>query len=671
MIKRTFLVNNFKSIKDEALELNHLSSMNESIGGVITLIGPNNSGKSNLLQALVSFSKENFTQEMVREEEGILQTEKFLLAISLNADNQSFKLIKNQKNVLFNDKEIRDPNSSSIIPFTSFQTFASQYGYGEDDRLRIAFLLNNLINYFDLQDVILQHEKKSRLYSIIQNVKRRILQSNYHFNDTFIELAKFLSQANLEKYLSKEFIETHARAITLFNNALQNPNNYRLADNQFQTMILAKPNQNDINNLIAKITERLKDSFLGGDGLKTPISINPNIMPYDDKLSFSNTDLVLYPNNANNQNRFYNLLFKLVSDYSLNDLIKAYENFNNTGASSIAGLKNLQRKLNQKLEKISHDFSNIYHVNQQKYRFELDLESEKVFFQIFEGNQSISLDRQSTGFKWFFNFYFNMYSGNGLQAGDLVVMDEPATNLHVSGQIELLKFIREFGKNNNILIIISTHSPSLIDIDYLDEIRIIDKDEIGTHITNKFNAIKDANKKERTSDITAPIRSSLTITPNYLVEFKQKIVFVEGITDYGYLIAMRNKLSESNPEFQSLKFIPFDGVTDEKKNPKTNVSDLFNSIAYHPIVLVDSDAAGQDFVSKNKQSNLELLTLKDIDESFKEIEDLFDVEDKKLLNIENKKNPNALKLKNNPNLMTNVSKKTLENFKLLFKSLLK
>jgi len=670
MIKRTFIVENFKSIKSEYLELNHLASSEESFGGVITLIGPNNSGKSNLLQALTAFSNNEFPTDVIREEEGILQKEKLELAISLTVDNDSFKLKKNLKGVFFNDKVLGDKNLSSIIPFYTYETFLAIVRWGQDDRTRLAYFLNNLINYFDHPELVPDYEKNSQLRKIVMDLKQKIVAGNYLFTDTFLPLAKFLS-TDTSRLFNKEFADSHQRAMYLLVNAVSNPRERdgRWVDSQYISLIFNSPSPSDLNTVATKINEAEKGKELEKSIATLPTTLDPKILIYNDKINFSNNDLLLYPNPTNENHRFYGLLFNLIGEHKLTDLIQAYENFKTNGSNSIAGIKNLQRKLNLKLEKISQDFSNIYNVNVQKYRFELDLESDKVFFQIFEGNQSINLDKQSTGFKWFFNFYFNMYSGNGLKSGDLVVMDEPATNLHVSGQIELIKFIREFGKKNNILFVLSTHSPFLIDIDYLDELRIIDKDEIGTHITNKFNVIKDSNKKVRNSDLTAPIRSSLTISSNHLIQMNQIVVFVEGITDYGFLIAMRNKLSEANIDYQRLKFIPFDGVSDDKKNPKTNIHEIFNKITFKPIVLVDADAAGQDFATKNK-NNLEVLTLKDIDSNFKEIEDLFDPQDKKDLNIESKKNPNALKLKNNPHLLNKLEKTTINNFNLLFKSLL-
>lgn len=43
------------------------------------------------------------------------------------------------------------------------------------------------------------------------------------------------------------------------------------------------------------------------------------------------------------------------------------------------------------------------------------------------------IEYQSTGFRWFFNLYFNFLCSNQLKSGDIVIMDEPATHLHPQG----------------------------------------------------------------------------------------------------------------------------------------------------------------------------------------------------------------------------------------------
>lgn len=520
MLKRSFLIENFKSIKDEVLELNQIATINEPVGGVITLIGPNNVGKSNILKALLSFGSNRIHTEDQREEFGVRAKSELKISTSVYENEKVFKLEKKQNAILLNGN-----------PFN-----------------------NNLPEY----------------------------------NETFI------------------------------------------------------------------------------------LPFNFKVLKYDDSVGFSNSDLRVSPNGNITASRFFTKLFTFIKDFTLQDLVSSYQSFNNYGGNSLHGIKSLEKELNKKLVMISENFSRIYGVNDQAYSFSLIFETGNIFFQISEGDNLISFDQQSTGFKWFFNFYFNMYAGNGLKPGDIVVMDEPATNLHVSGQIELLKFIREFGKNNGLLFVLSTHSPFLIDVDYLDEIRIIDKDHEGTKITNKFNVLKDISKTGKMgSDLIAPVRSALTVNSNVLIDLNQIVVFVEGITDYGYLVALRKFLSKKTPTFDRLRFIPIDGVNLKKNVSKTDMYKTLRNITLNPVILVDGDTAGIEFKKKNEGTGSEILTLKDINEKLTEMEDLFSVEDRKALNIDEKSQAIALRLKQNENLVEQLSKTTLNNFTLLFDSLIR
>ena len=96
--------------------------------------------------------------------------------------------------------------------------------------------------------------------------------------------------------------------------------------------------------------------------------------------------------------------------------------------------------------RLAKDFNDLYFAEEDKYEFKMTFETGKVFFELNRGNSGISLDYQSTGFKWFFNLYFNLLSETSLKPGDIIIMDEPATNLHVKGMIELRAFLKDFAE---------------------------------------------------------------------------------------------------------------------------------------------------------------------------------------------------------------------------------
>ena len=122
-----------------------------------------------------------------------------------------------------------------------------------------------------------------------------------------------------------------------------------------------------------------------------------------------------------------------------------------------------------------------------------------------------------------------------MKAGDIVLMDEPEIHLSIPGRRDLRKFIKKFAKDTGITFIATTHNPSFVDIDYLDELRIIknNKDGIGVKIQSNFSALADDEVDTLDSIINSfgILRSDLTR--------EYKIIFVEGITDYNYLTAFK------------------------------------------------------------------------------------------------------------------------------------
>ncbi|MDE6584711.1 MAG: hypothetical protein K2K15_04850 [Anaeroplasmataceae bacterium] len=213
-------------------------------------------------------------------------------------------------------------------------------------------------------------------------------------------------------------------------------------------------------------------------------------------------------------------------------------------------------------------------------------------------------------------------------------MDEPATNLHVQGQLELRKFLKSFAIKNDLTIVLATHSPFLIDLDYLDELRVVtNKDNISS-IENDFTTI-DINDP----DSLKPIKNALTVNNHILFDPDKLVVFVEGITDYNYLLAFKQVL---NIDFD-IVFLPIKGVGNIKesgyKEKQLEISKRLIQIKKHqPVLLVDADGAGKSIQSINKDdSELIVYSLADIDPNFKTIESVFSDEDIVNLKLKNEK----------------------------------
>ena len=248
-------------------------------------------------------------------------------------------------------------------------------------------------------------------------------------------------------------------------------------------------------------------------------------------------------------------------------------------------------------------------------------------------------------------FRSNVFARDNLTNGDIVILDEPATNLHVVGQKALRNQIKEFGVNNGITFVISTHSPFLIDSDYLDELRLVVKDGNDSKIFNKF--AEDFNAKDKV-DSFLPIYTALTVDKHILLNPNNILVFVEGITDYNYLTAFKNLF-----KIDGINFLPFQGLYQPSLVKK------LIKITKRPILLIDSDKPGEIFFERYKDyPELETHKLKDVNKEWTEIEDLFSPQDQKAFCTSDKKlNLSSFFKSNIANYAEVITKKTKDNFK--------
>ncbi|WQV04072.1 ATP-binding protein [Helicobacter pylori] len=260
-------------------------------------------------------------------------------------------------------------------------------------------------------------------------------------------------------------------------------------------------------------------------------------------------------------------------------------------------------------------------------------------------NEPIILSQQSTGFQWAFNFMFgflyNVRSHFSLNKNIIYVMDEPATHLSVPARKEFRKFLKEYAHKNHVTFVLATHDPFLVDVDHLDEIRIVEKETEGSVIKDHFNyPLKNAGKD---SDALDKIKRSLGVGQHVFHNpQKHRIIFVEGITDYCYLSAFKLYFNKHNPQCKDnpipFTFLPISGLKKDSKHMKETIKKLCE-LDNHPIVLTDDDrkcvfnqkATSERFKRANEEMHdpITILQLSDCDRCFKQIEDCFSANDRK------------------------------------------
>lgn len=641
MSQRFLKIKNFKNIgitkeedQWERLYLNN-SLDKDKIGELIILIGENNVGKSNILDAintisLTEKSKKSYNFKNCKTDfKGYHDCLPKLKLVYKDDENNSYDLELNIDeegnaellNSLPKDTKIIEPELNLDKVMKEFESKFSSY----------TEEIEEYDDYF---------ERKNYLLSIYNN----IINSQKSINEKYEVLKKLYIKL-------KEFFDDF---VDYFNDFVDYYDDRIKALKFINLDTIAYTNQKEVDI----IKEKYDIDFI------------PNIIYYKEE-HITVDELKTTPEKIKDS-KFFNSLFKSIN-YKTYIIDTAYEQ-----SETIPGYKDeYQDDINEQLKNIVNKrFNELYYqaLGTQEYSFEIKLQKDEIYLSIKQNGSIINLSQQSVGFKWFFNFFFNFLYTDELKAGDIVLMDEPEIHLSIPGRRDLRKFIKKFAKDTGITFIATTHNPSFVDIDYLDELRIIknNKDGIGVKIQSNFSALADDEVDTLDSIINSfgILRSDLTR--------EYKIIFVEGITDYNYLTAFKllyNKDKEDKKEYDkklNIVFIPIYGLGKDDNEMEKKLDKLIQF--KDAILLTDGDTRGNAFKklcdNEKLKGRLTVIQLTEIENSFKNIENLFAQSDKEKFKdiIENKGIEKSSPFKNSI-AQLELDAKTIENFNKVLKYL--
>ena len=118
----------------------------------------------------------------------------------------------------------------------------------------------------------------------------------------------------------------------------------------------------------------------------------------------------------------------------------------------------------------------------------------------------VNLDERSRGFRWFFSFYitFAADTDGGDAENSVLLLDEPGLHLHARGQQDLLE---HFAKDFRNQILWTTHSPFMVPFDEPAAVRSVDiQEERGTTVTADPSAVLDPRTAERFAELIGRLR---------------------------------------------------------------------------------------------------------------------------------------------------------------------
>lgn len=451
------------------------------------------------------------------------------------------------------------------------------------------------------------------------------------FNEIFLD--KFNSNEEYKGYINKD--ESKKLIIDIVNDKKENA----------QTIINEKiediKEENDRKKLLDYISKILDEMQLH----KTLKNLIPQIAYFDsfeDMLPDELTKEEIKSEDFEKKNKaFINLLYML--GIKKEEFMKKIEGDERNQSSEF---KKISKEITRK-------YNSVY--LQEKVSIGLDKNGDKIFIQIFdEGDldNDKKPSQRSKGFQWFIAFYLLL---NSLNKDAIILIDEPGLYLHAKAQEDILRFLND-EVNNTILF--TTHSPYLIDINKLDSLNLVRKDnEHGTMIDQKYYNCKD-------QDTITPLITAIgyNVAKNPIEIGKGLNIITEGISDRFYLLAFLKLMGIQS----DINIIPSTG--------SGNVHILVSlAIGWNLdyLILLDNDTGKDSAIEKirNLYVSEEEMNKKIIYPVEKgAIEEIFSKEDKKKFNIsKNRKVISSYslykKVMNDKILVGDFSEQTRENIK--------
>lgn len=368
------------------------STARGKMGELIVLVGANNSGKSNVLDALETYG------ENVSEFTKLLEAQQAdpLPGIS-HSDVNSF----------FQDPECKHPKLTTSTPHENYVVRGMNRFSGRTESYNLA------------------------------------VGHSYHVTTggPSFELKKYNG-----KYFSRDFID---ESWLILNHEFQKNNINCSEGGDFRYFILGYHSASDLLN-------QIKGNCIQDLTNMTIVRYEQKHIDDSDKILQFELDQDGYSKEPK-VSAFFERLFNAIK-VSPQEAVDAYKNFQNF--QDKRDLVEFQEMVNDKLQPVSDIFNKMYFLEDVSFSFKVEVERTGIFLTIHRGKVPVRLEQQSTGFRYFFDMFFNLLCTTGLKPGTILIMDEPAANLHVKGQRELRAFLKEFALLNDITIIVATHSPS-------------------------------------------------------------------------------------------------------------------------------------------------------------------------------------------------------------------
>jgi len=148
----------------------------------------------------------------------------------------------------------------------------------------------------------------------------------------------------------------------------------------------------------------------------------------------------------------------------------------------------------------------------------------------------VELNQRSEGFQWLVSFFVVFFSESSDEHRNaILLLDEPGMSLHGLKQAEFRETLSRLSEANQT--IFTTHSPFLVGANELDLVRVVEM------INRKQGTLVHTTVTAADSAALLPLQEALGYDLAQSLFFNQKNLVLEGLTDYWYIEAISSLLA--------------------------------------------------------------------------------------------------------------------------------
>lgn len=194
----------------------------------------------------------------------------------------------------------------------------------------------------------------------------------------------------------------------------------------------------------------------------------------------------------------------------------------------------------------------------------------------------IELNQRSEGFQWLVSFFVVFFAeAAGDHKNAVLLLDEPGLNLHGLKQREFRNTLSRLADVNQTLY--STHSPFLVGPDELDLVRVVEMTDrkVGTKVLTSVTSSDAAG--------LLPLQEALGYDMAQSLFSQQRNLVLEGLTDYWYVDAVSDMLRDGGGTAlgEKVALVPAGSA-----GKVVYFATILHAHRLKVVALLDSDAAG-------------------------------------------------------------------------------